>query len=645
MGKVPFTIVGVARPEFFGVVVGEAAEAWVPMSTLPAVFPGQPWLDSHMHYLNLLGRLQPGVNAVQASAALTPLAVATELGFARPNMPARFVKAIREQKLKLEPAANGISYLRTRFSTPLRVLFAMVGIVLLLACVNVMSLGFARAEGRRTELRVRLAIGAARARIVRQLVTEALVVALAGGALGLAIYRPAATGLASLLSQTIEPRVDANMLLYVFAISLAAGLICGVAPALGTTRAQGSAGLQYGSRGSTPPPARRAVGRAAAAVQMALSVVLIAGAFLFAFSLQELTSFDTGLDRRRLVVVDVDAKDVAYKGPQIAALNRRVLDRLGALPGVEAVSFSGNGIYTGRNSNTAVVVDGFPPGDNDINMTYLDHVGPHYFTTAGTRLVMGREFNERDNPAGPGVAIVNQEFVNHFFNGQNPVGKNLYRRGEEQRYQIVGVVQDIRTDVRQKPKRMVYFSQLQTEGRLYTTRFLVRMRPGQQARVVDLRAAVRAADPGVHLASIDSADQLLNHTLDTDRAIAALSFGFGLLAVTLAAVGIYGLLAHDVTRRTGEIGVRMALGATRSGVMALVFREVALVGALGVAAGTAGAIVLGRMVTGLVFGLTPSDPRVLVSATVVLAVVAAIAAWFPARRAASMDPTSALRHE
>jgi predicted permease len=598
-----------------------------------------------MHYLNLLGRLRPGINAVQASAALTPLAVATDLAFARPNMPARFAKVIREQKLKLEPAANGISYLRTRFSTPLRVLFTMVGIVLLLACVNVMSLGFARAEGRRTELRVRLAIGAARARIVRQLVTEALVVALAGGALGLAIYRPAARGLASLLSQTIDPSLDANMLLYVFAISLAAGLVCGVAPALGSTRTQGSDGLQYGSRGATPPPARRAVGRAAAAVQMALSVVLIAGAFLFAFSLQKLTSFDTGLDRRRLVVVDVDAKDVAYKGPQIAALNRRVLDRLGALPGVEAASFSGNGIYTGRNSNTAVVVDGFPQGDGDINMTYLDHVGPHYFTTAGTRLVMGRDFDERDNPGGPGVAMVNQEFVNHFFNGQNPLGKNLYRRGEEQRYQIVGVVQDIRTDVRQKPKRMVYFSQLQTDGRLYTTRFVVRMRPGQEARPADLRAAVRAADPAVHLASIDSADQLLNHTLDTDRAIAALSFGFGILAVTLAAAGIYGLLAHDVTRRTGEIGVRMALGATRPGVMALVFREVALVGVLGVAAGMAGAIALGRLVTGLVFGLTPGDPRVLVSATAVLAVVAAIAAWFPARRAASMDPTAALRHE
>ena len=210
VGSVPFTIVGVARPEFFGVVVGEAAEAWLPLSTLPAVFPGQPWFDSHTHYLELLARLRPGVTAAQASAALTPLAVATDISFARPNMPARFWKAVREQKLTLEPAANGISHLRARFSAPLRVLFAMVGIGLLLACINVMSLGFARAEGRRTELRVRLAIGAGRARIVRQLVTEALVVALAGGALGLAIYRPAAAGLASLLSQTIEPRLDSG---------------------------------------------------------------------------------------------------------------------------------------------------------------------------------------------------------------------------------------------------------------------------------------------------------------------------------------------------------------------------------------------------------------------------------------------------
>jgi len=278
-------------------------------------------------------------------------------------------------------------------------------------------------------------------------------------------------------------------------------------------------------------------------------------------------------------------------------------------------------------------------------MSFLDHVGPHFFTTAGTRLLSGRDFDERDNPAGPRVAIVNQEFARHFFDGQTPLGKNLYRGKEERPYQIVGVVQDVVTDVRKKPKRMFYMAQLQTEGELYTTRFLVRMRPGREARMADLRAAVHAADSGVHLTSIDSADQLLNRTLDTDRAIAALSFGFGLLAVTLAAVGIYGLLGHDVTRRTGEIGVRMALGATRPGVMALVFREVVLVGATGIAAGTAGAIALGRLVTGMVFGLKPGDPRVLLAATAVLAAVAALAAWFPARRAASMDPTAALRHE
>jgi len=326
-------------------------------------------------------------------------------------------------------------------------------------------------------------------------------------------------------------------------------------------------------------------------------------------------------------------------------LNQRLLDRLAAIPGVERASYSGNGIYTGRNSNTTVRVDGFPDGDKDANMTFLDHLGPAYFAVAGTRLVAGREFNERDNPAGPRVAIVNQEFARHFFEGRNPIGQNFYRDKEERGFQIVGVVQDILTDVRKPPRRMFYLPHQQSLGGLYTTRFLIRAHSGQEVRAADLRAAVRATDSAVNLVAIDTASQLMNKTLDTDRAIAALSFAFGLLAITLAAVGVYGLLAHDVTRRTSEIGIRMALGATRPGVMALVFREVALVGLVGMAAGAAGASALGKLVAGMAYGWTPGDPRVIAAAIALLATVAALAAWFPARRAATMDPTSALRHE
>jgi predicted permease len=400
--------------------------------------------------------------------------------------------------------------------------------------------------------------------------------------------------------------------------------------------------LQQGRRGSTPEPGRRTIGRAAVGAQMSLSVLLIAGAFLFAFNLYRLTTFDTGVNRNRLAVVDVDAKDAGYKGPQLAGLNRRILERLGAVPGVESASFSGNGLYTGRNSNTAVDVDGFPHGDRQANMTYLDHVGPRYFTNLGTRLLAGRDFDEHDTPAGPRVAIVNQEFAKHFFNGANPVGKNIYQTLlEKGQYQIVGVVQDIYTDVRKQPKRMFYLPQLQTEGGLYTTRFVVRTRVDPSAMTSDLRAV----DAGLRIESIHSADQLLDRTLDTDRLIAVLSFAFGLLAVVLAAVGIYGLLTYDVSRRTGEIGIRMALGATRPGVIALVFREVALVGALGIAAGIAAALALGKLVSGMVFHLTPGDPRVLACAIALLAAVAACAAWWPARRAASMDPMAALPHE
>ena len=428
-------------------------------------------------------RLRPGVNAVQASAALTPLAVATELASVRPNIPARFLKAIREQKLKLEPAANGISYLRARFSTPLRVLFTMVGIVLLLACVNVMSLGFARAEGRRhgTACAPRDWCGARKDRPATG----------DGGPGGGAGGRRAGPGdlpaggqragvFALADDRTAAGREHAAVCVRDFAGGRA-DLRCGAGAGIDARAGVGRIAVRLARLHASSGPAGGGP-RGGGGADGALCDLDCGGIFVrFQLAEADQLRYRTGSPAGWWWWMWTP-RTSAYKGPQIAAMNRRVLERLGALPGVEAASFSGNGIYTGRNSNTAVVVDGFPPGDSDsdVNMTYLDHVGPHYFTTAGTRLVMGREFDERDNASGQGVAVVNQEFVNHFFNGQNPVGKGLYRRGEEQRYQIVGVVQDVRTDVRKEPKRMVFFSQLQTEGRLFTTRFLVRMRPDKK---------------------------------------------------------------------------------------------------------------------------------------------------------------------
>jgi putative ABC transport system permease protein len=649
--KTPFTIVGVAPREFFGVAIGNAADVWIPMSAQPAVMPGRDWIhDSHSFFADLVARLRPGITRERASAALTPISVQLEMERLPADAPAFVRNRLRSYKLELKPLASGLSSLRNRFSKPLRALFAMVAMGLLLACVNVMSLQFARADERRRELGVRLAIGAGRGRIVRQLLTESAIVALAGAGVGLAICRPAASALAGLISVSGQPvrldlDIDWHIAGFVLAIATVTAFLCGLAPALRATRLAASGGLHQGGRGTTAAPTRRITARIAATVQLSLSVVLIAGAFLFSFSLYRLTRYDTGVSRERLLVLDVDPSEAGYKAAQTGPLNRRLLDRLRELPGVAAASYSANGIYTGRSAGTSVssdAVDG-PPSPN-LSASY-DHVGAGYFATLGARLVAGRDFDRHDDKTTEGVTVISREFATHFFPDGHAIGRYVYMGKERQRLRVIGIVDDIRREARRKPERLFYVPDAQTESGVFTTRFVLRT-AGPPTQVAGLlRAAVRAENPALRIVSIDTADQLLDRTLDLDRVIAALSFAFGLLAVTLAAVGIYGMLAYDVARRTPEIGIRMALGATRGGVLALVFREVVVVGGAGVAIGLAGALALGRLVEGMVFELKPGDPRVLAAAVFVLTMVAIAAALAPARRAASLDPMRALRAE
>jgi putative ABC transport system permease protein len=643
--KLPFTIVGIAPREFFGVSIGNAPDVWIPMTDQPAVMPGRDWIhDSHSFFASMVARLRPGVTRERASAALTPVAVQTELERIPADAPQFVRDRLRRYTLELKPLATGLSSLRNRFSKPLRALFAMVAIGLLLACVNVMSLQFARAGERRRELGVRLAIGAGRGRVVRQLLTESAVVALAGAALGLAICSPAAAALASLISVSGQPvrldlAIDWRVAGFVLAIATAAAFLCGLAPALRGTR------QSFSVRGGTASAGRRGTARALATAQLALSVVLIAGAFLFAFSLHRLTRYDTGVNRDRLIVLDVDPTEAGYKAAQTGPLNLRLLERLRALPGVAAASYSANGIYTGRSAGTSAATDEVDgPPSPSLSASY-DRVGPGYFSTLGARLLAGRDFDERDDKTAPAVAVISREFAGHFFPDGKPLGRFVYFGKQRRRLRVVGVVDDIRREARRRPERLLYFPDAQSEDSVFTTRFVMRASGSASQVAGQLRAAVRTEDPALRVVSIDTADQLLDRTLDLDRVIAALSFAFGVLAITLAAVGIYGMLACDVARRTSEIGIRMALGATRGGVLALVLREVAVVGAAGVALGVAGALALGKLVQGMVFELNPGDPRVLAAAVALLGVVAAGAALAPARRAASLDPMCALRSE
>jgi predicted permease len=515
-----------------------------------------------------------------------------------------------------------------------------------------MGLEFARAGKRQRELAIRMAIGASRWRITRQLVTESAIVAAASGALGLAMFRPAANALASLIgigggqtARLILP-LDGTMLWFVAGVSMAAVLVSGLLPAWRATRRDAPGGLPQQSRSMTAPPQRRLAGRMAVSVQIALSLVLVSATCLFAFSLQQLRRFDSGVRRERLLVVDVDSNDGGYVDASLVALDARVRDRLAAVPGVADVSFSQVGIYSGRNSGDAIEADGYQshiPRDHD---ALLDQVGPRFFTTLGARLMAGRDFEENDSASAPKVAIVSQEFARHFFAGRNPVGLS-FSTYDKQLYRVIGVTEDVRHYSREKPDRWFYLCELQAQKRtsFFSTRFVLRARSKRVVNAADLRAAVLAEDKTLRIDEVATADQLFDRTVDEDRLIETLAWGFGVLALILAAVGLYGLLSYEVTRRTGEIGIRMAVGAQKGDIMSLVLREVALVAGIGFAVGAAGAAALARTVEGLVFGIQAGDPRVELAAAAILAVVVISAAWLPARRAALTDPMSALRNE
>jgi predicted permease len=648
-----FTVIGVAPPEFFGLEVGSVPDVWVPLSTFGTVFSGPNYLDlPNNNFLYVAGRLKPGVSIPQADAALTPIAIQIDIEHNGPPATEARRRELYNSKVSLRPLSKGLSWLRQRFSKPLRVVFLMVAVGLLLACVNVMGLQFARAGERQKELSVRMAIGASRWRIMRQLVTESAIIAAASGALGLAMFRPAANALASLIgvgrgqtARLILP-LDATMLWFVAGISMAAVLVSGVLPSWRATRLNPAVGLPQLSRGITATPRRRLAGRVAVAVQIALSLVLVSATCLFAFSLQQLRSFDSGVRRERLLVVDVDANDGGYKDANLVALNARVRDRLAAIPGVAGVSFSQVGIYTFRNSGDTIKADGYQSRNERDHDALLDQVGPRFFTTLGARLIAGRDFDQTDTPSAPKVAIISREFARHFFAGRNPVGLD-FSTWDKQLYRVIGVAEDLLREARDKPQRWFYLCELQTgkQPQSFSTRFLVRARSTRVVTVPSLRAAVLAEDKTLRIDEIATAEELFDRTLDQDRLIETLAWGFGVLALVLAAVGLYGLLSFEVTRRTGEIGIRMAVGAGKGDILTLVLREVALVAGIGFIAGAAGAAALARTVEGLVFGIKAGDPRVELAAAAILAVVVLSAAWLPARRAALTDPMSALRNE
>ena len=651
----PFTIVGILPREFFGLEVGRSADMFVPVMMQPTVMPAaEDWLRASTQrsfWLTVVGRLKGDRTPRQAAAALSGLDVLEPL-MSKPRSPGGQPQRIPEW-LDLAPAATGLSSLRHQFSTPLFVLMLIVGVVLLIACANVASLVLARSAARSPEFSIRLALGGSSWRLIRQLLVENLVLAAIGGVVGLALARWATSFLVTFMSSGRTPIVldlepDPRILMFTGGISLLTGVLCGLAPARRAGRVDVIAGLRQQLRGPSSTNWLR-TGKILVIAQVALCLMLLFGAGLFTRSLQRADPQDDGLDRRSVLVVRVEPRGSDQRGvkgtsERLDAIYRDLIQRVDAIPGVRSSTMAH---YAPTSAVEYTEPMRLPSGE--IQRIPRLMVYPRYFETMGIALRAGRDFDERDLGRDAGhVGVVNETFVRQIMRGENPVGKRL--GADDRPLEIIGVVSDSKyASLRTEMPPLIYQPFLQTDTGRGQMTLHVRTSVETPAVVARVREEVQRIDAAMPLFAIQTLEDQLDAALSRERLVATLSALFGVLALVLAAVGLYGLISFSVVRRTGEMGIRMALGAGRHSVVRLVMREALLLVLIGLALGAPAAVVAGRVsasrISSLVFGMSPTDPLTLGGAVAVLTLVSAVAAYLPAARAASLDPMVALRNE
>ena len=650
----PLTIVGVTVQGFTGLQVGQVSDVMAPMMMKAQMTPTWNDLDNRRsRWLNVFARLKPGVSRTQADAAMNVIyrQINAQEIQAIPNPSPSFRQRFTSKHLDVLPGARGLSDLRTQFSTPLIVLMSMVGLVLLIACANVANLMLARTTARQKEIALRLALGAGRARIVRQHLVESSLLAMAGAVLGLLL----ATWTGGLLlaalpgdqaSSNLSADPDLRVTLFALALGILTAVIFGVAPALAATRATVTSALKE-EAGAVAGGGRQARLRRLLVVgQVAMSMLLLAGAGLFARSLYNLKSIDPGFQVEHLIAFSVDPSLSGYDATSAVSLYERMQNELSAVPAVRTVSMSETGTLSGNDWSMTIRVEGYQAKEGEDLNPSVDGVGPRYFATMGIPVLAGREFTDGDTKGAPKVAIVNETMAKYFFGKDNPIGRRFgIGRSSATDIEIVGVVKDVRSlQLRNQAPRFVYLPYRQDESLTQLT-FYVRSAQDGPTTATAVRQAVQRLDPNLPIFDLKSMEAQLDESLFIERMVAVLSVAFGALATLLAALGLYGVMSYAVARRTREIGIRMALGAERRRVLWLVLREVAVLAASGIVGGLLVAIWLTRQVQSQLFGLSPTDPLTIGGAMVLLAVIAVIAGYVPARRATAIDPMVALRSE
>ena len=633
-----FTIVGVTPPEFHGVVAGTLPEITLPLSMAGEILGDPAWLTGDsMFWLSVMGRLRTGYTIEKAQAEVATIysrVLQAEAERSGGNEFAR--RKLLAQRMALEASGNGFDRLRSRFGEPLRLVMGIVALILLIACVNLANLLLGRATTRRREIAVRLAMVAGRGRVVRQMLAEGMLLATAAGILGVLLAWWSANALVMMMSNggeriALNLRPDLRILAFAASISAAACLLFSLAPAIQATRQGIQPALAEARSG-----ARWRWGRGLIAVQVAISVLLVIGAGLFGRTLLRLYSIETGFHREDVTLISVKTDRAGLQGH---TLRGRILESLRSMPGVASVSFEMSPLsYKGWEMGAQV--EGYTYGPNEDIHVHVNFIAEDYFGTLRTPVIQGREFNHRDTATSPKSVVVNEAFARRYFEGQSPLGKWVTFKGSD-RMMIVGMAKDIRSrSLREEIPATVYVAAAQA-SRPPTGVYIVR--GAGIAGLVD--SALKRVDGKLRATDVRTLDENLSRSILQERMLGTLSGLFGMLALILVSVGVYGVMAFQVARRQKEIGIRMALGARPVQVTGMVLAETAVPLGVGVAMGVVGAFGLTRLTEKMLYGVTPTDPVAFVGASVILTLLALLAAYVPSHRAARLSPVETLRCE
>jgi predicted permease len=643
VNNVPLTIIGVTPPEFTGDAVGQPTEIWIPLKVHPQVIAHTQWLkDRGISWLLVMGRLAPGTTLARARTEIQALAKTSLLDHASASDRGGLERALGRQPVPVASGAMGFSYYRTAYAQALFTLMVAVGLVLLVVCANIANLLLARAAGRAREISVRIALGAGRWRLLQQLLTESIMLAVAGAALGLVA---ALAGSAALLRAvggvSLAVRIDGRVLAFTIALSLITAIFFGLIPAMRATGLDVTSALRSQGRGIAGS-GKMAIGKWLVIAQVALSMLLLVGAGMLSRSTMRLANADIGVARDHLVIAEIDAQRSGYEGPRLLAFIRDLTERVKQVPGVLAVSSSENGIFSGTESGSTLQAEGFTARADSDTLVASDVVGADYFHTTGAHILQGRDIEARDNETAPKVAIVNETAARYFFPNGEAMGRHLQL--DSATWEIVGVVADIQQNgVREAAVRRVYGPMVQQKKTPTGFKLEIRVAGDPARLVLPVRQALVAADPSLAIYSVDPLTDLIRDSIQKDRLVATLVSAFGILTLILAALGLYGVMAYATARRTGEFGLRMALGAAPRMVERMVLREAILLTGFGMAIGLPVALAATRLVRGQLFGISFFDPPSIGLATLVLATSAALAAYLPALRASRVAPLQAIR--